>query len=101
MSFNALVNAGARQQMLLLGAVPCVFHGQAANAINTFVVIDRDVEVVTDNGLAMEKRTVCSLWKQDVGRVVRGHTITVGTESFTVNDLLSDDGFVIEVYVRG
>src|SRR5690606_28386927 len=80
--FNELVNTGARQQMQLLGAVACQYYGQAAEPVATIVVIDRDVEVVSDNGLVMQKKTMLALWRQDVGKVMRGNRVIVGAEEF-------------------
>lgn len=103
MGFNELNNSCARQQMMLLGAVDCNFYGPAAAPVPTIVVIDRDVEVVSDNGLATEKKTMLSLWRADVGKVARGHRVLViaTSEELVVNDIISDDGFVVQVYARG
>jgi hypothetical protein len=102
MGFNELFNNCARQQMMLLGAVDCNFYG-AAEAVPTIVVIDRDVEVVSDNGLATEKKIMLSLWREEVGKVRKGYRVLVvaTTEEFVVNDIISDDGFIVQVYARG
>ncbi len=103
MGFNELFNNCARQQMMLLGAVDCNFYGTAAEPVPTIVVIDRDVEVVADNGLATEKKTMLSLWCEEVSKVKRGHRVLViaTAEEFIVNDIVSDDGFIVQVYARG
>lgn len=103
MDFDSLNHMAARQQLLLVGAVDCSFYGAAASPVPTIVVIDRDVEVVSDNGLATEKKIMLSLWRQEVGKVKRGHRVLVVKtgEEFVVNDIVSDDGFIVQVYARG
>lgn len=101
MSFNSLIQSSARQQFILLGAVECKFVSQSAVSKDTIVLIDRDVEAVLDNGLRVEKRTVLNLLREDTGKVRKGDSVLVGDERFTINDIVADDGIVIEVYVRG
>jgi hypothetical protein len=101
MSFNSLIQSSARQQMMLLGAVECKFVSQSATSVDTIVVIDRDVDALVDNGIRVEKRTVLNLLREDTGRVRKGDSVLVGDERFTINDIVADDGIVIEVYVRG
>ena len=101
MSFNSLIQSSARQQMTLLGAVDCKFVSQSATSVDTIVVIDRDVDALVDNGIRVEKRTVLNLLREDTGKVRKGDSVLVGDERFTINDIVSDDGFVVEVYVRG
>lgn len=87
--------------MMLLGAVDCKFVSQSATSVDTIVVIDRDVDALVDNGIRVEKRTVLNLLREDTGKVRKGDSVLVGDERFTINDIVSDDGIVIEVYVRG
>lgn len=101
MSFNSLIQSSARQQMMLLGAVDCKFVSQSATSVDTIVVIDRDVDALVDNGIRVEKRTVLNLLREDTGRVRKGDSVLVGDERFTINDIVADDGIVVEVYVRG
>lgn len=86
--------------MMLLGAVDCKFVSQSATSVDTVVVIDRDVDALVDNGIRVEKRTVLNLLREDTGRVRKGDSVLVGDERFTINDIVADDGIVIEVYVR-
>lgn len=87
--------------MMLLGAVDCKFVSQSATSVDTIVVIDRDVDALVDNGIRVEKRTVLNLLREDTGQVRKGDSVLVGNERFAINDIVSDDGIVIEVYVRG
>lgn len=87
--------------MMLLGAVDCKFVSQSATSVDTIVVIDRDVDALVDNGIRVEKRTVLNLLREDTGQVRKGDSVLVGNERFSINDIVSDDGIVIEVYVRG
>lgn len=87
--------------MMLLGAVDCKFVSRSATSVDTIVVIDRDVDALVDNGIRVEKRTVLNLLREDTGQVRKGDSVLVGNERFSINDIVSDDGIVIEVYVRG
>lgn len=87
--------------MMLLGAVDCKFVSQSATSVDSIVVIDRDVDALVDNGTRVEKRTVLNLLREDTGQVRKGDSVLVGNERFAINDIVADDGIVIEVYVRG
>lgn len=94
-------HAAARQQFKLLGAVKAVVT-KGADVINpALVVIDRDVQVPADNGLSIEKRTIVSLLGAEVGKIAKSHTITLPGETLSVQSVIADDGFVVEVFVRG
>lgn len=90
----------AAQQVKLLGGVDATFENDSDSKPCT-VIIDRDVEVIAENGLTTVKRTHISLRKSQVGKVVAGDRIVCVDEAFTVKEILSDDGIVIDVYVRG
>lgn len=91
--------------MELLGGVAAQFTGKKI-VPDTIAVVDRDVDMMLQYGRELEGRIVVSLLSEDVGRVGRGDTITVlpglaGEEVFIVGEVLRDDGFVVDVYVRG
>lgn len=94
-------HAAARQQLRLLGGVNGVFINATESVDPALVLIERDVQMPADNGLTVEKRTIASLLKAEVGKVSKGNRITIDAESFTVNDLLGDDGYVVRAFVRG
>lgn len=105
--FNSLDAQAARQQIMMLGGYPAaVFRFSGGDPIEgTFVLVDRDIEVVIDNGLAVTRRTVLSLPKADVGQLRNGDTVIANPEQddqekFVVADHVSDDGVIVKVYVR-
>src|SRR5690606_5912153 len=103
----ALDALAARQQFALLGSQPASVLKGAASPVSTNVLVSRDVEVVIDNGLAVTRGTVISLLDADVGTLRQADVITIHPddaerrERFTVSDIISDDGVVTEVHVRG
>lgn len=106
--FNSLDALAARQQIMMLGGHPAaVFRvGGGAPIEGTCALIDRDIEVVIDNGLAITRRTVLSLPKADVAQLRDGDTVIANPEKddqekFVVADQVSDDGVIVKVYVRG
>ncbi len=106
MNFDLLAHSTARQQLKLLGAAPALFYGANPLGVETIALVQRDVEVIIDDGRALTKKTVISLLKTDVTKVRRLDKIKVNPtdidshEEFIVGDILSDDGFIIDVYVR-
>lgn len=106
--FNSLDATTARQQIVMLGGHPAaVFRFIGGDPIEgTWVLVDRDIEVVIDNGLAVTRRTVLTLPKADIGELRDGDTVIANPEEddqekFVVADQVSDDGVVVRVYVRG
>lgn len=77
-----------------------VFQNKS-NTIDCTVIIDRDVNYLQENGTVLANITVISLLKKEVGSVKDNDSIVFGCEKFTVKDVLSDDGVIVEVYVRG
>lgn len=95
------MNLTASLQVGLLGGVRATLQAADVTFEGITALIDRDVEVVADNGMTMVKRTVISLLKAEVGHIKTGFKITVGSEVFTVNEIIGDDGSIVEVFVRG
>lgn len=94
-------HAAARQQLRLLGGVDGVLIKANDIVDPALVLIERDVQMPSDNGLTVEKKTIASLLVAQVGKVVKGNRIEIGTNIFSVNDVLADDGYVVRVFVRG
>lgn len=99
--FNALMGLTAKLQVGLLGGVKATYQTQSDSIPNITVIIDRDVDVIAENGMTTVRRTVVSLQKSEVGVVESGHKIITATETLTVQAVMSDDGTVVEVYTRG
>lgn len=99
-NFNRLVTLTAAQQSRLLGGVAATFLN-ASDSIPCTVIIDRNVDVIRENGSVLAGVTVINLQKSEVGSVSIEDKIVCGLQSFIVKEILSDDGTVIEVYVRG
>lgn len=65
-------------------------------------IIDRDVEQVGEYGQVMEPRTEISFQKSEYAdKPKRNDEITADTETFVVDGLISDDGAIVKVAVRG
>ncbi len=101
MSFDRLQHAAARQQLKLLGGVSGVLVKSSETIDPVIVLIERDVQLPADNGLTIEKKTIAALLKAEVGKVSRNHSIQVGDETFVVNEIMSDDGYIVRAFVRG
>lgn len=101
MIFDRMQHAAARQQLRLLGGVDGVFQRGSEVIDPALVLIERDVQLPSDNGLAIEKRTIISLLVAEVGKVAKNNRIVSGAETFTVSEVMSDDGYVVRVFVRG
>ena len=99
--FNSLMGLTASLQVDLLGGVKATYQNATDSIQNITVIIDRDVEVLAENGMTTDKKNIATLKKSEVGAVSAGDRIITGTESFTVANIVSDDGFIVEVYVRG
>jgi hypothetical protein len=99
--YDRLQHAAARQQLRLLGGVDAVLIKASETISPALVLIERDVQMPADNGLTVEKKTIASLLVAEVGKIIKGNRIEVGHSAYTVNDLLSDDGYVVRAFVRG
>ena len=99
-NFNALLQLSAGHQTRFLGGESVTFQS-SQRTVETSAIIDRDIDVIADNGLSSVKRTIVSLKKAEVGSVKNGDRIITMQETFSVNDVLSDDGVWVEVFVRG
>lgn len=99
--FDSIQKIAARQQLSLLGGVTATIEARAGNFPNVLALIERDVALPTENGLAIEKRTIISVLVEEVPNLVKQDKIIAGTETFTVFDVLEKDEFIIKVFVRG
>lgn len=101
MDFDLLQRSVARQQLMLLGGVTGSIEIAGTVRPDVLVLVERDVQVPSDNGLTLEPRTVVSLLREEVGSVSRGNRIMVGSDVYSIGELLSDDGYVVSVFARG
>ena len=101
MTFESLHHAAAKQQLKVLGGVPATLQKKTETISSVWALVENNVAVPSDNGLSMENRTVVSLLVAEVSSVERGNRIVMGSKSYTVNDVMEDDGFVVKVFVRG
>ena len=99
MSFDRMQHTAARQQLRLLGGVSGVFEKVDQN-IPVLVLIEKGVQVPSDNGLILEKRTIAALRKAEVDRAAKGARIIVGEAIYIVSEVMADDGYVMRVFVR-
>lgn len=99
--FDSIHKIAARQQLSLLGGVLANVQGRAGEFPNVLALIERNVSVQSESGLAIEKRTVISVLVEEVPNLVKNDKILSGSETFTVFDVLEKDEFIIKVFVRG
>lgn len=91
----------ARQQLSLLGGVTGrVIKGSVA-IDPALVLIQRDIEVVTENGLRTEFKNIANVLTEEVGTLTRGDVIEADGKSYGVTEVLNDDGFVVKAVLRG
>lgn len=91
----------ARQQLRLLGgALGNVDRGDSFLE-NVLILVQRNIEVVSENGLRTEKRNVASLLVEEVGNLTRGHRLIFDDEKFEISGALDNDGYVTRVFLRG
>lgn len=64
------------------------------------VIVERDIMMVGDMGQVVERRTLIRFKRADKSSVKVGDTITVGSESWTLQGIESDDGYVIRAHAR-
>lgn len=64
------------------------------------VIVDRNVFTLGDMSQVVERRTAIRFKRADKSVVKVGDTITVGTESWTLQGVESDDGYVIRAHAR-
>jgi hypothetical protein len=101
MSFLLANRFAARQQLSLLGGVLVNVQAKVGTLSNVLALIERDISLPSENGLAMEKRTIISVLVEEVTNLSKQDKIIFGAETFTVFDVLEKDEFIIKVFVRG
>ena len=101
MDFELLQRSIARQQLELLGGVLGSIEIGGTVHPNVLVLVDLGVQLPSDNGLTIEPRTVVSMLREEVGHVSKGNRITVNSVVYPVGEVLSDDGYIVSVFVRG
>lgn len=92
--------AAARQQLRLLGGVTGSVVKSADLIESALVLIQRNVEVVTEGGLRTDKRNVASLLVEEVGKLQREDKIITSTDEFVISQVLDDDSYVVRVFLR-
>ncbi|OLF82659.1 hypothetical protein AWH63_06550 [Marinobacter sp. C18] len=79
----------------------CVYTDGAANTYPTRVIIEKNVEQFSAYETTVPvRRNVASLIKSEVPDPKRGHTIQSGADTYTVDQLASDDGHVLRVLLQ-
>ncbi|TQV85197.1 hypothetical protein FKG94_03130 [Exilibacterium tricleocarpae] len=98
--FNALAGLNARQQFVLLGAVPAAYRtADGAVLIDPIlVIIQRDVTIIPEGGMATMKTTVLHFLSEEIGTAKVDDYVIAGTERFVVKGLIADDGTVVQVW---
>lgn len=62
------------------------------------VILDRDFEVMDEDQVAMRVITI-SVQVSDVASSRQGDTVTLGARTWTVQQILEDDGFIRRLWV--
>jgi len=80
---------------------PCVYTDGLPADYETRVIIEKNVEQFTAYDTQVPvRRSVANFLKSEVPDPKRGHTIVVGADTYTVDQLDSDDGHVIRVLLQ-
>lgn len=80
---------------------PCTYTDSASNTYETSVTIEKNVEQYSAYETTMPvRRNVANLPKGDIPEPKRGHTIQVGSETYTVDQLADDDGEIVRVLLQ-
>jgi hypothetical protein len=101
MDFVKLGRSAARKQLQLAGGVMVNLVRQVNPLSSVLALIERDIQYQVENGLSVERRTFVSMLVEDVGDLKRGDEIVSGASTFKVQEPVSCDEFVIQVFVRG
>lgn len=82
-------------------AVAGVYTPAGGVAVSVSVIVDRNVELIApgESGV-VEWRTVLTLLKSEITKPRRSDAVVVGSENFSVDRVLDDDGYLIRVVVR-
>lgn len=91
------------------GELANIYRARDKNLTGVSVIVDRDVDVVSDNGLSVSKRTVltfrkdqiaCNLDEDDSIEMLDSKSVRTG-ECFTLHHVMSEDASIVQWYVRG
>lgn len=96
----AIFEHAARQSMALQGGVIGSIDKSGSVTPGVLVLVECGVMLPSDNGLAVETHTLCSLLKSESGVLSRNDKITAAAKTYTVGSIVSDDGIVVKVSVR-
>ena len=91
----------ARQQLKLLGGGYGSVIKRNSIVEKALILVQRNIEVVTEGGLRTEVADVATLLVEEVGTLTRGDRLEVGGNYLDIGGPLSDDGFVVKVLLRG
>lgn len=94
-------HAAARQQLRLLGGVLGAVDKGNQYLGQVLILVQRNVEVVTDGGMRTEKKNIGSCLVAEVGRMARTNKLIINENVFEVSELLDDDGYIVRVFLRG
>ena len=98
-NYSELVALQARHALTLLGGDTWTYNDATHTNSPVLAKVEKDVEVVADTGLSMARADVAHILKADVGRVARGGTLALNGTTYTIQDVVADNGFVIQARV--
>lgn len=79
----------------------CTYTDSTPTDYETRVIIEKNVEQFTAYDTQVPvRRHVANFLKSEVPEPKRGHTIVVGANTYTVDQLDSDDGHVLRVLLQ-
>lgn len=99
--FDSIQKIAARQQLSLLGGVLVNLQTKAGALPNVLALVERNVELMAENGLGIEKHIIASFLIEEVPNLAKQDSFPVGAETFTVTGVMSKDEFILKVFVRG
>ncbi|MBL4761159.1 MAG: hypothetical protein JKY93_00495 [Gammaproteobacteria bacterium] len=71
-----------------------------ADLVDITVVLNRDVEIISSDGTLVQNRDIASVLATDMAEHTEGDQMTVGLETFLLQELVGDNGHIRRVYCR-
>jgi len=77
-----------------------VYTAPGGSPIPTRATVNKNVEISTGEAYVTERVTAVDLFVADVGTPERGAIIVTGIDTYSVQKIIDDDGFIVSVAVR-
>jgi len=81
-------------------AFDATYTPPGGSAVLTKAIIDHDIEIGSLESFVTETITSIGLIVSDVGKPVRNAAIVLNSDTYNVERIIKDDGFIVTVAVR-